>query len=364
MSFSFKNIFSGLKNTDTEHVGTVVGIDIGGGAIKVAEVEETTRTIKLHTYGELQLGPYDNKPIGEVVKLEKKIRIEAITDVMREAGVTGKRGALAIPLSSSFLTVLPITASSAEELASRIPVEARKYVPLSLSDVTLDWSVLPHEEGDTANTTEVMLAAIENGALTEYREILATIGLAGEQAEIEAFSLVRSLWKQSDSSLAIIDIGARSAKIYIVRNGNLERLHRVVGGGRMVTNALATALKIDFEKAEEIKRNYTREQAEGAVIYKAMTDTIGGPLDEFKRVIANYESRIGGQIGRVVCAGGVATSPYFKEFVSDRLGRQVELANPFAKVAYPAFMEDTLREIGPVFGTALGAALRHFQINE
>jgi Tfp pilus assembly PilM family ATPase len=39
----------------------------------------------------------------------------------------------------------------------------------------------------------------------------------------------------------------------------------------------------------------------------------------------------------------------------------VILANPFSKVAYPAFMEDIMDEIGPSFTVALGAALRSFE---
>lgn len=361
MEFSFKKLISGLKAPSQQVSGVTVGIDIGGAAVKVVEIEETTRTVKLHTYGELQLGPYAEKPIGEVVNLDNKIRIEAVTDVMREAGVTGKTGALAMPLSFSFLTVLPIATNDQTDLASRIPVEARKYVPLPLPEVTLDWSVLPSRKGDPANTSEVLLAAIENKSLAEYRSMLSTIGLVGEPAEIEAFSTIRSLWRQTDTTLAIIDSGARSSKIYIVRNGNLERMHRVVVGGRTITQAIAQALNINFEQAEELKRSYQQDQTQNAEIYKAMVNTLNNPFSEFKRVIASYESRSGQPIARIVCAGGVAMSPYFSEYAANAFGHKIEIANPFTKVAYPAFMEDTLRTIGPLFCTAMGAALRRFQ---
>ena len=40
------------------------------------------------------------------------------------------------------------------------------------------------------------------------------------------------------------------------------------------------------------------------------------------------------------------------------LSREVALADPFAKVAYPAFMEDILKQVGPSFTVAIGVALR------
>lgn len=361
MALSLSNIFTGLRQASSPSEPTTVGIDIGSASVKVVEIEETPRTIMLRTYGELQLGPYDQKPLGEIVALDGARRMEAVSDVMREAGVTGRRGALAMPLSSSFLTVIPVKANNQEDLSAQIPVEARKYVPLPLTDVALDWTELPPRDNNKTTAREVLLAAIENKALAEHRDLLNSIGMTGEQAEIEAFSLIRSLWRSSDTTLGILDLGARSSKLYIVRGGMLERLHRVAMGGREITRLAAERLQLSFEDAENQKRSYDRTSESGRRIFEAMASTIDGPLSEFGRLIGQYEARMGGQLGRIVVSGGVASSPYCLDYIKDRFGRPVEKADPFAKVAYPAFMEDTLKDIGPSFGVALGAALRAFQ---
>lgn len=362
MSFSLENIFGGLKKTVKKTVsGSVLGIDIGGSSVKVVEIEETPRTIMLRTYGELQLGPYEGKSLGDIVYLSDAKKVEAVSDVMREAGVTGRQGSLAIPLSSSFLTVLPITMTPQTDIAATIPVEARKYVPLPLTDVSLDWTELPPVGDKQTNIKEILLAAIENEALKQHRSLLTSIGMVGEATEIEAFGLIRSIWRQKDTTLAIIDFGARSSKLYIVRNGILERTHRVATGGREITRRIADALKIDFETAENQKRAYERGTEAGTVMFQIMTAVMEGPLIEFGQLIGQYEARLGAQIGRVVLAGGVSASPYAVDYVKDRFARPVEISDPFAKVAYPAFLEDTLKNIGPSFGVALGAALSKFQ---
>lgn len=362
MVFSLKKIFSGLSEKTASGPLSTVGIDIGGSTVKVVELEETPKAVTLRTYGELQLGPYEGKPLGEVVTLNEQHRIEAVTDVLREAGVSSRHGTLAMPLSASFLTVisLPSTINPGEDLATRVPVEARKYVPLPLTDVTLDWNELP-SLGDKAAPQEVMIAAVENRALEEYRSLLTAISMTAEPSEIEAFSLLRSIWRENDTTMALIDIGARAAKLYIARDGILERLHRVGQGGQEITRRLATELKVPFEDAENQKRSYDRSTPAGAQIYKVTATVLENPLAEFRRLIEQYEARVGSPIGRIVLGGGVAATPYFAEFAQDRLGRQLDIANPFAKVAYPAFLEDTLKSIGPSFGVALGAALRQFQ---
>jgi type IV pilus assembly protein PilM len=361
MAFSFKKIFGNFRESSNPETPTTVGIDIGSASVKVVEIEQTPLTIKLRTYGELQLGPYENLPLGEVVAIGGQKRIEAVTDVMREAGVSGRNGALAMPLTSSFLTVVPLPQNGQEDLSTRIPVEARKYVPLPLTDVTLDWMEMPAISGDKTGVKEVLLAAIENKSLAEQRELLSSIGMVGEAAEIEAFCLIRSLWRAKDTTLVVIDLGARSSKIYIVRQGQLERVHRVAVGGREITRLVAERLKCSFEDAENLKREYDRDSEQGRVIFQVMTQVLDGPLTEFGRLIGQYESRIGEQIGRIVISGGVSSAPYALSYIKDRFARPLELAHTFAKVAYPAFMEDTLKAIGPSFGVALGAALRQFQ---
>jgi len=360
MVFSLAKVFAGAKSQKHETPTNTVGIDFGSSSVKVVEVEQTEKALMLRTYGELQLGPYDNRALGEVVKLENKKKIEALVDVFREARVTAKHGALAMPLASSFMTVVPIAANAEEDLSARIPVEARKFVPLPLNEVTLDWTELSGGETET-RMREVMLAAIENRALNEYRELLTSIGMTGEPTKIEAFSLIRALWKSSDTTLAVLDFGAQVSKLYIVRDGVLERLHRVAHGGNQITRRVGDLLNLSFAEAEDLKRSYERTHPQARDIYKGMVSVVEKPLLEFRHIIGQYEARLGNPVGRIALSGGVSASPFFVPYVQDALGRPVESGNPFNKVAYPAFMEDTLTSISPIFATSLGAALRQFQ---
>ena len=362
MAFSIQSLLSGIKPVIAPSPNSTVGIDVGSASVKVVEVEETEDTLMLRTYGELQLGPYAEASLGEIVSLDNKKRIEAVTDVIREASVKSRHGALAIPLSSSFMTVMPITGAANEDLTNRIPVEARKYVPLPLSDVTLDWNELKSPAIAQTKVREVMLAAIENQALSEYRELLKVIGMTGEPAEIESFSLSRSLWRPDDTTLAIIDIGARGSKLYILREENLERLHRVATGGQEITKRVAKLLNLPFVDAENMKRTYSRESEHGPDVYKTMVSVLDAPLQEFKRVIEQYQARNGEAIGRIAFSGGVAASPFFLAYAQDAMNMPVEIGNPFNKLAYPAFMQDTLESIAPTFGVSLGAALRRFKV--
>jgi type IV pilus assembly protein PilM len=361
MVFGLKNIFTSLKGNTTIRPTKVVGIDFGSSSVKVVEINLREDVLALSTYGELQLGPYAESGLGSAVKLPVEKRIQALVDIMRESGVDTKDGVMALPLSDSFVTVMSLTAKKEENISTRVPVEARKYIPVPLNDIKLEWSEIPQGENEQALTREVLLAAIQNEAFADMKTLLNAVQMATQPFEIELFSTLRATTRDTDESIAVIDVGAQMSKLYIAQEGFLRRIHRVRAGGMHATEALAKDLGISFEDAENKKRNYTANGKDSVEIKKVMSNAFDRPFQEFKRVIMQHEARTGKPITRVVLTGGSALFYDFASYASYMLDRETELTNPFSKVAYPAFMEDQLKSIGPIFATAVGAALRTFE---
>jgi len=360
MAFSFSKILTSLGGTK-KPVGssTVVGIDIGSASVKVVEIVDENNQLRLATYGELQLGPYGKAPLGFSVDLTVEERTEAIVDVLRESNSKADTAILTVQLAQSFVTSIALNAKE-EEIAARVPVEARKVIPVPLSDVALEWVEVPPLPNTPENVHEILVAAIQKSSMDETKQIIASLQKKSSTPEIEVFSAVRAL-SGEEEVLVIIDCGAKNNKLYIVQEGYLRRLHRVQAGGSLATQRVADLLSLEFAEAENIKRNFDAGSEQGADIKKAVLSTYERSMQEFKRALSQYELRSGAKISRVVVTGGAATFPEFAAFVAYALDRPVELADPFSKISYPAFMEDTIKEIGPTFSVALGAALRNFE---
>lgn len=359
MELPFGNLFKKIGASAPMGPSKVVGIDVGSASVKIVELEDTDSAIVLKSYGELQLGPYAGKALGEVADPPQDKVVEAVVDVIREAGIDAKDGVMAIPLNASFMTVIPLTLAEGDKLAAKIPVEARKYIPVPLPDVSLDWRELDTGAESSSNVHEVLIVAVETSALTRYTDLVRLTGLTAQPSEIEAFASLRALWHESDETIAVIDLGARMSKLYVAKDGLLERVHRVSGGGAQITRRLAEMRSVEFEEAENLKRSTDGEVAADAL--KATQSVLEAPLQEFKRIIDQYEMRQNAEVTRVVVTGGVSMGQGALNVVANGLGRDVEQANAFAKVAYPAFMEDTLKSISPTFHVALGAALKKFE---
>ncbi len=352
MALSLQSLFSSLKPPAPE-VARTVGIDIGSSSIKVVELEQTERAPVLRTYGELQLGPYAGKELGACVQLEPQQQLEAVVDVLREAGVTAKTGVLLIPLSASFVTVVPLMADPEEDLQSRIPVEARKYIPVAASEVTLDWIEVPTTPNEEKPTREVLMVALQNEALQKTNQLLGQVGMLGQPTELEIFSSVRATITDQQQTYAIIDLGASRSRLYIVRDGIVVRLHHLQVGGMRITEQVAKQFSLAFADAEMQKRDANNQD-----VLSLAVDVLRPALVEFGNILARYERDSGLGISQVMLGGGVSTTVGLAPIVQDQLQRSVIVANPFTKVGYPLFMEDVLRTIGPSFVPAVGAALR------
>ncbi len=347
MAFSFKQLFS-FSSSDRQ--GSVVGIDIGSSSVKVVEISLEHEIPELKTYGELQLGPYFNKPIGEAVPFDLEKHTTALIDVLREAGVSAERAVLSMPLWSSFVATPILELGKEETVDERIPVLAKKYVPVALSEVELDWAEIPKTD---THPGELFLVAMQKNVVTNFQSLMERATIKEHAAELEVFSSLRAADAKEDS-YAILDIGASMTKLYIIKDGAVERLHRIAVGGKTITKRLEERFE-SFEAAEEAKRT---GEIEKEALMQATALTLTPVFQECKRVLDKYNALKSANITTISLCGGVAATPGIDAMVRDIFQKQVAYAKPFSLIQHPSFMEDLLTELGPVFSVSLGAALR------
>jgi type IV pilus assembly protein PilM len=364
--------------------GSVLGIDIGSSSIKVVQLRREHGAAVLETYGELALGPYANVETGRATHLAPEKLAEALKDIMREANVTTKVCGVSIPFSSSLISLIDMPILDPNQLAKMIPIEARKYIPVPITEVQLDWFILPEDESHyvsdegtepvpgttqkepTAPThSRVLLVAIHNEVLTRYADVLKDVQLKPSFYEIEIFSTIRATLDRGIAPVAILDIGAAVTKLYIVEYGIVRISHVINRGGQDITLALSKSLGVPVAKAEELKRQtgLLGENAEGDAKRISETGILGMEfiLSEAKRAIVSYEKKYARNLSKVVLTGGGALIEGALPFAKKHLEVDILLGDPFGKLQAPAFLEDILKAVGPDFTVAVGLALRKLQ---
>ncbi len=375
MAFSLGGFLRNLTPSAGE--GSVLGIDIGASSAKVVQLKISRGMAVLETYGEIALGPYAQQPIGKVVKLPPEKVAEALTDLMREANVTAKTAGLSIPFSSSLVSVIDLPKVDADSLKRIIPIEARKYIPVPVSEVTLDWFVLPPDPGqDSAfdqlqdksairkQGQEVLLVAITNSILNDFKIVMETANVTTNFYEIEIFSTIRSSSGHGIAPFLVVDLGASTTKMYIVERGVVRMTHSLSLGGQHMTEQLGRALGWEFEKSERVKRerglldSSIYSTSENDKIKEALLSTLSRIFSEVNRVLLSYGQRYNKNVASVILTGGGASLPGISDIAKSSLNAQVATADPFSRTEAPAFLSKVLKEIGPGFSVSVGLALR------
>jgi type IV pilus assembly protein PilM len=353
---------------------SAVGIDIGTSSMKVVQLKKKGGKAVLETYGELSLGPYAGLEAGRPAALDGEKLAKALTDLLRESNITTADAGLSIPIGSSLITFLKLPKAVERQLAQVIPLEARKYIPVPISEVSLDWWVVPKEERSYsqfetgAPGTEaaddlitVMLVVIHNDAIIKNQELAKAANVSGNMLEIELFSTVRAALESSLEPQAILDMGASTTKLYIVERGILRSSHIINRGSHEVTQSLSRSMNISIAEAEKIKREQGLAAGGNINVPQITSITIDYIFSEASRVLLNFERKNGAGIKRIALAGGGVLLKGLEEKAKAVFQTEVFRADPFARVEYPAFLADVLKEAGPEFTVAVGIALRKLQ---
>ena len=342
-----------------------LGIDIGTSSIRVVELGRKGQTRELKNYGEIKIQSLQKSAFRTIEEdtllLSDREIAKAISAIKREAGIQAREVNFSIPDFASFFTNFELPPMSEKELPQAIRYEARSYIPLPLSEITLDWSVVQGDVSNKAKTAlKILVAAIPNEIINQYQKIASFSGLEMKALEAEAFALARSSSKNEKRVMSVIDIGARSTTCNILEKGILKISHSFNLSGNELTEILSRSLKIDYEAAEELKGSMgliTVEEPERNVreILLPLVDSI---ISEIKKIFQGFYQQEGKGVEKVILAGATALLPGLKEYFAEELKKEVEVSNPFWSMAYPPILEETLKEMGPTYTVAVGLALK------
>ncbi len=373
ITLGIKKFFSSIFGAPKSNIA--VGIDIGTSSIKVVQIKKEGGRAVLDTYGALALGQYsESGMVGQVTNLDPETLAKALSDVLAETHITSKNVVLGLPSVSCIIFILQLPAEIEErDLATVIPNEAKKFIPVPITDVSLDWYIIPRREdsgtegrvlaesGGEARMSVLVVATL-NETLIKYTTLMQKADLPTNALEIEVFSHIRSVLTRELFPVMIVDIGASKTKLSIVEHGVVETFRLANKGSQDMTLAIAHSLELPFDKAENIKKENglvpTPEHPQVPDLIKVHLADI---FQETNATILAYEKRYNKNVGKIIFTGGGAMTKGLLEYAKQSFGADLVIADPFAKVDSPVFLQAVLKTTGPEFSVALGLALKQIQ---
>lgn len=332
-----------------------VGIDIGSKTIKIVELEKEGKFFKLIASGAVGysgISPAESKDDKELIPLSDVIR-----KLHKEAHIRGKEVAVALPEPLVFTRTIKFPLLTDQEVTSAVKWEAEQYIPIPLSEAIVEHQIIERSE-DASKGVTVLLVASPKILVEKYINLLQGAGLTTVGVETEVLALSRALAPETGTFL-LLDFGATSTDIAIVKDAMVRFSRSIPTAGEAFTRALSQSLGIEHEQAEAYKKTYGLSPDLEGKVKASLSPVFGLVAEEIKNAIHFYQTEEKGETPKsVIVSGGTSGMPEAISTLTNLLGIEVVVGNPFAKVSVDAQILKSLVNYSSLYSVAVGLALR------
>ncbi len=385
-----------------------LGVDLGATSIKMVELAKEGDEAKLLSYG------YSEQSIEITRKnapgQEEKI-VSIIKKIQDKAKFRSRRVVSAMPSFAVFSSIINLPEMSKKDLQSAVYWEAKKFIPIPIEEVILDWKILEEksegkiqktglskkgfydknkskgrikerkedteegkenkEEGrakfslkevvsvgekEGGKNFRILLTAAPRDLVEKYVKVFRLAKLELLSLETESFALSRALVGRDPGVVMVVDFGAKTTDIIIIERGIPIFSRSIDIGGENITQAISSSLKIDRKKAEQFKMDLSLVAEER--VPKVIRDILESMINEIRYSLDLYTSQNKKNVEKIILSGGTASLPDIPQYLSKVLDMNVYIGDPWANVTYPIELEPILKELGPRFAVAVGLAMR------
>lgn len=314
-----------------------IGIDIGSSAIKLVELVPAGKQWRLVSAA--------SAPVGT-----------AIAAILKEAGMKSRRAVVALPEEQVSSHIVELPQMNEGEIEQALEWQVEQYIPIPRDEAVWSWEIIRRGESGV----EILLVAAARTLVESYRKRVEEAGLELAAVETELNATARAEVRPGSPLSVIVDMGAKSTDMGIVREGQLIFARTIPTAGDAFTRAIETGLGLDRVQAEQYKNTYgmNDKQLEGklAEVMKPVLAVIAG---EIRKTIDFYVSKHQGEaVKAVVLSGGAAGMPDMVGQLSAQLGLEVVMGDPFAGLVMDEAQKKAFANTGPYYAVAIGLAER------
>ena len=375
---------------------TIVGIDIGSRTMKVVMAEPGSGPYQWKLT-KAATAPTPKDSIRDGVVVDTAAMSQAIRDLLRSADIAATGATSAISGSSVIVRHVKLPKMNENLLRKSIRYEAKQYISSNTEDSMIEFEITGPVPGE-ADKMGVMLVAVPNDMVETRLTSIIGAGLEPIAIDIEAFALQRSLLDISSTqpgdgmTMALLDIGAVTTDVNIITNGKFALTRNIAIAGDAFTNALKPVTrKTEWDDLEAAKFQVNMAALldsdatpEALALAQALQPTVDELLREVRRSINYYQSQLtdtansnlpvgitaesgGTTVAKIVISGGSARMQGLAQYMSARLGIEVEVWNVFdnptidSSMIPDSYKEETHCVLGAAIGLALKESLEHPQ---
>lgn len=348
---------------------TSVGVDVGSKNIKVVQLKKTPTGPELVAYGigEIGQGLIDEGAITDAAAVAAVVK-----DVLKNSNIKPERSFASVSGQNLIMRFTKLPVMTPEELEQTVKIEAEQYVPYAIDEVNITHAVLQEvAEEEGGNKFSILLVVAQKELINSYSEMLRQAGVQPEAVDVDTIAAINaleaSILQTADSQeggevVALIDAGARTTNISVLKSGILMFTRNIPIAGNNITQMIMNVMKQEFDQAEAIKVNEA-EVSLGSGGENEVSEVVRTTVEELSSEIRRSLDYFKAQsrepvIHRIVLSGGTANLKNFHTYLSNELGVDVYMGNPLEGINVTASDTEGLFNGLQQFTVAIGLALR------
>ena len=326
-----------------------IGLKIGASRLSAARVVLN---------GSAQLIQVAEEPLARGIVAGGEVKdVEALAAALKAFFKLHKlpRRGIRIGVSNNRIGVRTIELAGIEDpkqLANAVRFRAQEALPIPIEEAVLDYQVLSEtKNAEGLPSTRVLLVVAYRDLIDSYLQAFKAAGIKVAGVDLEAFALLRALTPPVDvdpagtprSALVAVAVGSDRSTLAVSDGLSCEYTRVLDWGGGSLTGAIARALEVDADRAEELKRELS---VEGGPVPEGLSqeqhtrahEAIQVGLQTFGRELVSslqfYQSQEGSLgIREVVLAGGASQLHGFAEAVEKLVGVKVRVGDPLIGIS-------------------------------
>ena len=354
-----------MKKNKPVRFKETVGIDVGTHSVKIVHLKKLHDGFKLLNYEVRPTVPQGVEYVLSDLRPERFAPV--ITEMLKTLRITPKRiKQLVSSIGGDNTSIKQIKTIFLpdDELESALFFEAKKHIPISGSDMVLDYQVLSVEE--KTNNMNILLAASSKELLNEHTNILATAGLSPHIVDIDSLAVANSFALNAfveDGVYVLLNLGAHRTNMVIWGPESKFFARDIPYGGYHFTTDIMRKRQLEWGEAEEHKFEFglLDDPNKPTVQTISMLDiseksTEDAIAEELRRSLRFYVKEAGNSdFRKIYLMGGTAKLRGLPEYLQDKVNVPTEVFTPFINVEMPEKFQD---KKDPQLGLAIGLAMR------
>jgi type IV pilus assembly protein PilM len=331
---------------------------MGSGAIKALKVENDGGELKVLDFAVI---PHSRVLSTPELDQDDAMRV-ALGTLVSKHDLSGARIAVSIPGHQSFARFATLPPVEPKKVPDIVKFEAVQQIPFPLEEVEWDYQTFVSPDSPDI---EVGIFAVTRQRIMDQLNMLADVGLTPDMATLSPVAAYNALavdlsFTEDTPGTIILDIGTVASDLIIAEAGRVW-VRTFPIGGHQFTEALVSAFKLSYSKAEKLKRE-SEQSKHARHVLQAMRPVFSDIVGEIKRSIDFYTSvHSDADLKRLVGLGSTFKLPGLRKYLKQQLQMDVYRLEQFKKLNMEGARAGEFQASSVNMATTYGCVIQAFE---